>query len=330
MLLADLKRGSRPLEKNGSASLWDLGDGVFGFEIHTKLNTIDNDVIALLARSGQRVAKEARALVIYNEGSQFSAGANLGLALFVANLGLWQQIEELVTGGQQAIRGLKYAPFPVVAAPSGLALGGGCEICLAADAIVAHAETYIGLVETGVGIVPAWGGCAEMMARLRDDPRRPNGPVAPMAEAFRTIGLANVSKSAFEAKEAGFLRADDVVVFHRDRLLATAKKKALELASNYTPPERLTFRLSGPSGRAAIDMAVHDLDLKGLVTPHDHTVVDALAGVLTGGRDADPTEVVDEADVLALERLAFMKLVREEATLQRMEHTLSTGKPLRN
>ncbi|MCB1835212.1 MAG: enoyl-CoA hydratase/isomerase family protein, partial [Geminicoccaceae bacterium] len=330
MLLADIRRSGKPLERNGSASLWDLGDGVYGFEIHTKLNTIDNDVIELLGRSGARVASEAKALVIYNEGSQFSAGANLGLALFVANLGLFEQIDALVEGGQRVIRGLKYAPFPVVAAPSGLALGGGCELCLAADAIVAHAETYIGLVETGVGLVPAWGGCAEMMARLRDDPKRPNGPVAPMAEAFRIIALANVAKSAFEAKETGFLRSGDSIVFHRDRLLATAKRRALELAEGYAPPEPLSLRLAGASGRAAIDMAVHDLDLKGLVTPHDHVVVDALAGVLTGGSAADPVEAVGEDAVLALERAAFMRLVREEATLQRMEHTLGTGRPLRN
>ncbi|MCB1835812.1 MAG: 3-hydroxyacyl-CoA dehydrogenase, partial [Geminicoccaceae bacterium] len=142
--------------------------------------------------------------------------------------------------------------------------------------------------------------------------------------------LANVAKSAFEAKETGFLRSGDSIVFHRDHLLATAKRRALELAEGYAPPEPLSLRLAGPSGRAAIDMAVHDLDLKGLVTPHDHVVVDALAGVLTGGAGADPVEAVGEDAVLALERAAFMRLVREEATLQRMEHTLGTGRPLRN
>ncbi|MEZ5834128.1 MAG: 3-hydroxyacyl-CoA dehydrogenase NAD-binding domain-containing protein [Geminicoccaceae bacterium] len=329
-LLADVKRGSKALMKNGSASLWDLGDGVFCFEVHTKLNTIDKDVIELLARSTAFTAENGKAMVIYNEGSQFSAGANLGLALFVANLGLWQPIDDLVDGGQKAVRGLKYAPFPVVSAPSGLALGGGCEFCLAADAIVAHAETYIGLVETGVGLVPAWGGCAELLVRLARDPARPKGPVAPMAQAFQTIGLARVAKSAFEAKELGFLAPDDTVVFHRDQLLTVARKKALELAEGYAAPEPPEYRLAGAAGQAAISMAVHDLDLKGMVTPHDHAVVAQLAQVLSGGEGTDPTVPMTEADVLALERAAFMHLVREEATLERMEHTLATGKPLRN
>ena len=330
VLLADIKRRGKPLAKNGSASLWDIGDGVYCFEIHTKLNTIDTDVIALLGKAIGITGQTGRALVIYNEGSQFSAGANLGLALFAANLGLWPQLEEMVTAGQKALRGLKYAPFPVVAAPSGLALGGGCEICLAADAITAHAETYIGLVETGVGIVPAWGGCAEMLARLAADPKRPKGPVAAVAQAFQTIGLATVAKSAFEAKEHGFLAADDAIVFNRDHLLATAKTRALALADGYRPPEPPDYILPGASGRAAVDMAVHDLDLKGMVTAHDHVVVRELAGVLTGGDEADLTVPVSERQILDLECRAFMRLVRTEATLERMEHTLDTGKPLRN
>ena len=330
LLLADVKLAGPPITKNGSASLWDVGDGVACLEIHTKLNTIDTEVLKLVGSAIQHVAGSGKALVIYNEGSNFSAGANIGLALFAANIGMWPQIEEMVAGGQKAFRALKYAPFPVVAAPSGLALGGGCEICLAADAITAHAETYMGLVETGVGIVPAWGGCAEMLARLDRDPKRPNGPVAATAQAFRTIAMATVAKSAMEAREHGFLAATDDIVMHRDHLLARAKARALAMAEGYTPPEPPTYRLAGRSGQAALDIAVHDLDLKGLVTPHDGTVVAELERVLTGGDDADLTEPVSEQAILDLERTAFMRLVRNEATLARMEHTLETGKPLRN
>ena len=155
--LADIKLDSERITGNRSASLWDIGDGVACLEIHTKMNSIDQDVLAMVAKAVKIVAKDHAALVIYNEGDQFSAGANLGLGLFAANTGLWPMIEDLVSQGQKAYLALKYAPFPVVSAPSGLALGGGCEMLLHSDAVQAHAESYIGLVEAGVGIVPAWG-----------------------------------------------------------------------------------------------------------------------------------------------------------------------------
>lgn len=328
--LADIKLRSRPLAKNGSASLWDVGDGVTCLEIHTKLNTIDPEVLALIKTAIDITAKDHKALVIYNEGDHFSAGANLGLALFAANTALWPMIEDMVAQGQKAYMALKRAPFPVVAAPSGLALGGGCEILLHADAVQAHAESYIGLVEVGVGVVPAWGGCKELLARLAADPKRPHGPMPPVVQAFQTIGLADVAKSAHEAREKGFLRPMDGITFNRERLLADAKAKALLLAEGYAPPEPIALSLPGPSGKAALDLAVRDLSAKGMTTPHDETVADALAEVLTGGPDADHIEPVPEDDLLKLERAAFMKLVRTGPTLARMEHTLETGKPLRN
>ncbi|MGF1474715.1 MAG: 3-hydroxyacyl-CoA dehydrogenase NAD-binding domain-containing protein [Geminicoccaceae bacterium] len=329
-LLADLKRRSKPLKKNGSASLWDLGDGVFCFEVHTKLNTIDTAVLELLNDTIGITASSGKALVIHNEGSNFSAGANIGLALFAANVGLWQQVDEMVAKGQAIYRAMKYAKFPVVAAPSGMALGGGCELVMSADAVVAHAETYIGLVETGVGLVPAWGGCAELLSRMASDPRRPKGPMAGPAQAFQTIGMASVAKSAFEAKEMGFLAGTDEIVFNRDRVLAAAKVKALSMVDGYAPPERPSFTLPGATGRSALQLAVHDLDLKGQITPHDHKVVEQLGLVLTGGKTADMTAPLRESEVLKLERQAFMNLIRTEPTLERMQHTLETGKPLRN
>ncbi|HYD31937.1 MAG TPA: 3-hydroxyacyl-CoA dehydrogenase/enoyl-CoA hydratase family protein, partial [Azospirillaceae bacterium] len=164
VLLSDIKRRSNPVARNGSASLWDIGDGVACLEFHTKMNALDNDVMAMIRKAIGIVERDFKALVIHNEGSHFSAGANLGLALFAANIGLWPEIESLVQEGQETYKALKYAPFPVVGAPSGLALGGGCEVLLHCDVVQAHAETYVGLVEVGVGLIPAWGGCKEMLA----------------------------------------------------------------------------------------------------------------------------------------------------------------------
>lgn len=329
LLLADIKRRSGPIARNGSASLWDVGDGVVCLEIHTKLNTIDTDVMAMLEKALSTVPRGYKALVIYNEGSNFSAGANLGLALFAANVGMWEQVEDMAKKGQKLFRSMRRAPFPVVSAPSGMALGGGCEILLSSDHVQAHAESYIGLVEVGVGLIPGWGGCTEMLARLAAHPKRPKGPMPPVAEAFQTIGLAKVAKSAFEAQEMGFLRASDGITFNRDRLLAAAKAKAIELAEAYQPPEPLELTLPGPSGKASLDFALRDLAAKGTATAYDQVVAGALATVLSGG-GADITEPVGEDEVLRLEREQFMRLVRNEGTLARMEHMLETGKPLRN
>lgn len=330
LLLSDVKLRGEPLAKNGSASLWDIGDGVVCLEVHTKLNTMDPEVFKIIAKALDIVGKDYKALVIYNEGSHFSAGANLGLAMFAANVGAWPMIEDMVAQGQKIYTALKRAPFPVVAAPSGLALGGGCEILLAADAVQAHAESYVGLVEAGVGVVPAWGGCKELLSRLAADPRRPKGPMPAVAAAFETIGMAKVAKSAFEAKELGFLSGSDQVTFNRERLLADAKAKALSLVDGYQPPEPVELSLPGPSGKASLAFALRDLYAKGLATEHDMVVASELADVLTGGDAADHTEPLPEETVLKMEREAFMRLVRTPGTLARVEHTLETGKPLRN
>ncbi|MBI3000400.1 MAG: enoyl-CoA hydratase/isomerase family protein, partial [Deltaproteobacteria bacterium] len=248
LLLSDIKLARKPLAENGSASLWDVGDGVVCLEVHTKMNTIDPNVFAMIRKALEIVPSGYKALVIYNEGQHFSAGVNLALALFAANVAAWPTIEDLLTQGQEIFKALKYSNFPVVGASSGLALGGGCELLLHCDAVQAHAESTIGLVETAVGLVPAWGGCKELLARLSADPRRPRGPVPPVAAAFETIGLAKMSKSAFDAKEAGFLRPNDGITFNRDRLLADAKTKALELAKGYRPPEPVKLTLPGPAG----------------------------------------------------------------------------------
>jgi 3-hydroxyacyl-CoA dehydrogenase len=330
LLLSDVKLKSDPLVKNGSASLWDIGDGVVCLEVHTKMNTMDPEVFKIMAKAVEIVPKNHKALVVYNEGSHFSAGANLGLAMFAANVGAWPMIEDMVAEGQKVYTALKRAPFPVVAAPSGLALGGGCEILLAADAVQAHAESYIGLVEVGVGVVPAWGGCKELLSRFARDPKRPKGPMPPVASAFETIGLAKIAKSAFEAKEIGYLRGSDPVTFNRERLLADAKAKALSLVEGYKAPEPVELFLPGPSGKASLAFALRDLVAKGQATEHDSVVATELAEVLTGGAKADFTEAMSEDAILKMERAAFMRLVKTPGTLARVEHMLETGKPLRN
>ncbi|HEY8964123.1 MAG TPA: enoyl-CoA hydratase-related protein, partial [Alphaproteobacteria bacterium] len=336
LLLADIKRKSKPLFKNGGAALWDIGDGVIALEFINKMNVLDEMVFTAIHTVCDMIEGsdgEYKALVVYNEGSVFSAGANLGLAMFGINIALWAQIEEIVSGGQDAYKRLKYANFPVVTAPSGLALGGGCEILLASDHVQAHAETYCGLVEVGVGIIPGWGGCKEMLTRYYQASLRPGagrGPMMHVKQAFETIGLARVAKSADDARDVGYLKATDGITMNRDRLLYDAKQAALKLSINYKVPEPVAVPLPGPSGKYALELAVADLSKSGKATPYDVVVCDALSDVLSGGPDADITVPVTEDRLLELEREHFMTLVKNEGTMARIEYMLEKGKPLRN
>jgi 3-hydroxyacyl-CoA dehydrogenase len=330
LLLADIKRASKPILKNASASLWDLGDGVACLEFHSKMNAIDPDMLGLLKQSLEHVAKKMKALVIHNEAENFSVGANIGLALFAANIAMWPMLEDLIGQGQAAYKAVKFAPFPVVGAPSGMALGGGCEILLHCAAVQAHAETYMGLVEVGVGLVPGWGGCKEMLLRWQPGPKDPKGPMPPVAQAFETISLAKVAKSAAEAKELRFLRPTDAITMNRDRLLYDAKQRALQLlAEGYKPPEPKEIRLPGPTGKAALELAVDGFHKQGKALDHDVTVSTALAEVLSGGA-TDFTVPITEDQIQKLEKKAFLGLLHTGPTLARMEHMLTTGKPLRN
>src|SRR5262249_16312058 len=218
LLLADIKRRSKPVARNGSASLWDIGDGVICLEFHTKMNALDGDSMAMLAKGLDTVKKSngaMKAMVVYNEADNFSVGANVGLGLFAANVALWPLIEETETQGQNAYKAVKYAPFPVVSAPAGMALGGGCEVLLHSAAVQAHAESYIGLVETGVGLVPGWGGCKELLTRHVTNKKRPGGPIPPLMATFETIALAKVSRSAAEARDTLMLRPEDGITMNR-------------------------------------------------------------------------------------------------------------------
>ncbi len=330
MLLADIKRRSEPLAKNGSASLWDIGDGVVCLEFTSKMNSLDQQILNMITTAIELIpANGYQALVIHNEGSNFSVGANLGLVLYAANLAMWAETEAMVKAGQDVYKALKYAPFPVVAAPSGMALGGGCEMLMHCDAIQAHAETYSGLVEVGVGVIPGWGGCKEMLTRWVINKRRAGGPMPPVIKAFETISVATVAKSAAEARDHLFLRPDDGITMNRDRLLADAKARALSMVDGYTPPEPVEISLPGPTAKAAMEMAVDGFVKLGKATQHDVVVSAELAECLSGG-DTDVTETLTEDDLLALERNSFMRLLKHPDTLARMEHMLTTGKPLRN
>lgn len=329
ILLADIKRGSQPVAKNDSASLWDIGDGVLCLEFTSKMNSIDQNIFEMIETALKTVPHGYKALVVYNEGSHFSAGANIGMALFAASMAMWPMIEEFVAAGQRLYKGLKYAPFPVVAAPSGIAVGGGCEILLHCDAVQAHAESYIGLVEVGVGLVPGWGGCKEMLTRSYTHPKRLGGPMPPLQSVFESIATAKVAKSAMEAQELMYLRDTDQITMNRDRLLYDAKEKALKLAQNYKAPEPKEIVLAGPTAKAAMDLAVADFAKKGVATPYDVVICEKLSRILSGG-DTDLTETVTEDRLLELEREAFMPLVQDERTLARIQTMLDTGKPLRN
>ena len=327
--LEEVKRRAQPLLKNGSAALWDVGDGVACFEISTKMNSFDEGVLKLLDKSVSLVAEKFKAMVIYTDATNFSAGANLGQALFACNIAAWGEVEKSVAAGQRSFKGLKYAPFPVVGAPAGLALGGGCEILLHCDAIQAHAETYTGLVECGVGLLPGWGGCGEMLTRWASAPRMPRGPMPAVAKVFEAVSTAKVSKSAAEARAMMVLREGDGITFNRDRLLFDAKARALAMVEGYAPPGKPEFRLPGAAGRTGMAMAAQGFRAQGLATDHDMVVAGGLATVLSGG-DADLVDVVTEDQMLKLERREFLALIKTAPTLERIEHTLTTGKPLRN
>ena len=332
MRLADAKRGRKRVTGNDSASLWDVGRDVACLEFHTKMNTIDAAMLELMSETIDLVPDRFAGLVIHSDAEHFSAGVNLGQAVAAFRAGAPDQLAGVAALGQNTFGAMKYAPFPVVGAPAGMALGGGCEVLLHCDAIVAHAETWAGLVEAGVGLIPAWGGCKELLARFSRPGvagPMPGGPMPPVSRAFEMVGLAKVSQSAAEARELGILRRGDVIVMNRDRVLGEAIDRVHALRDGYAPPEPPAFRLPGRSGKVALALGVGDLARAGKATPHDVVVADALARVLTGG-DADLTDEVTEDALLALEREAALSLLGTEGTRARIQHMLETGRPLRN
>ncbi len=329
LLLADIKLQTSPLLHNPSASLWDIGDGIVCLEFHSKMNTLDPDSLGLIQSSIELIKADYKGLVIYNEAEHFSAGANLALLMPAIIEKDLETITSIIRLGQNSYQALKYAPFPVVGAPSGLALGGGCEILLHCDAIQAHAELYMGLVEVGVGLIPGWGGCKELLKRWINLPKQPGGPMPPIAKCFETIALAKVSKSAQEAKELLFLAKGDAITMNKDRLLADAKARVLVLTENYHIPQETIYTLPGKTAATALDLAINTLHLSGKASDYDVEISRHLANVLTGG-DTDINQTLNEQQLFDLELQAFVHLIQQPNTLERLQYMLKTGKTLRN
>jgi 3-hydroxyacyl-CoA dehydrogenase len=332
--LAALRAQGREVAGNASASLVDLGDGVLCFELHPPANAIDAGVVEVGARALEELERGPWAgLVIANQGNNFCVGANIGEVGMAAYQGLYDQVGEAVRALQDVLMGLRYAAKPVVAAPHGQTLGGGAEIVMHADRAVAALETYIGLVEVGVGVIPAGGGCKELLRRLVSPAMRAGDrvPALPFVQrVFETIGLAKVATSAVEARELGFLGEDDVVVMNADHLVAAAKREVLDLADDYRPPAReASVYAAGLPALAALEIGVQTLQWAGQASEHDGVIARHLARVLCGGELSQP-QWVHEEHILGLEREAFLALLHEPKTMERIQGLLTTGKPLRN
>jgi 3-hydroxyacyl-CoA dehydrogenase len=340
ILLPSLKDREKKVAGNTGASLVDIGDGVACLEFHAKMNAIADDIISLTMKAADIVSKDFEGLVIANHADNFSVGANLAVVLFAAQEEEWDDLDWAVKALQDALMKLKYLDKPVVAAPAGMALGGGCEICLAADRVRFAAETYMGLVEVGVGVIPAGGGCKEMFIRNTEHLFEvQKGGVYPkqielmpfVARAFETIAMAKVSTSGPEAVKLGYLRPTDKMTVNRDYLIEDAKRTVLAMnMEGYTPPRALDeIRVPGENTFAMLKLALWTLHEQGFATDHDVTVGTKLAYVLCGGNVLEYTKV-SEQYLLDLEREAFLSLCGDPKTQARMQHMLTTGKPLRN
>jgi 3-hydroxyacyl-CoA dehydrogenase len=349
LILKSLRDAGREVERNSGASLIDLGDGVVCCEFHAKMNAIGADLIAMLHKGLKRLETDFEAMVIANQAENFSVGANLMLVLVGAQEQEWDDIHLGVKQFQNVNLALKYAPKPVVAAPQGMALGGGCEIGLHTARIQAAAEAYIGLVEAGVGLIPGGGGTKEMLIRANE--HAGGTLLSPLASSdsdldlfhalrpiFETIAMAKVGTSAEESRDLGFLRREDGISMNRDRLVADAKEAALALVrAGYQPPaaswqegaQTTQIKVLGEQFLSAAKLAIHLLVRGGYASEYDAQVARKLANILAGGALTAP-QLVSEQYVLDLEREAFVSLCGEKKTQERMAHTLKTGKPLRN
>lgn len=319
VVLKEMKRCGGLVESNPGASLVDLGDGVVCLEFHSKMNTLGQDTIGMLDAGLQRLQTDFDAMVVGNEGENFCAGANLMMILMAAQEQEWDELNLIGHRLQQAFMRMKYAPKPVVSAPFARVLGGGCEVVLHTRGVQAAAELYMGLVEVGVGVIPAAGGCKEMIARLKD-PRR----------VFETVGMAKVSASAEHARELGLLDKAAGVSMNAERLIHDAKTLALSMRSSYKPgTPRTDIKVGGRAAYAALKMGAWLMRQSGYISEHDYLIAQKLAHVLTDAAVAGEHEV-SEQHLLDLEREAFLSLLGTTPTQQRMQHILKTGKPLRN
>jgi 3-hydroxyacyl-CoA dehydrogenase len=326
-----LRKVDREVKRNPGASLLDLGDGVLALEFHSKMNAIGQDTLNMVMTACTEAEKNWQALVVTNLADNFSVGANLMMLMMEAMEGNWEDIDMIVRAFQTACGRLEHCGVPVVTAPAGLALGGGCEVTMGGNAVRAAAELYIGLVEFGAGVVPAGGGCLRLyqrnLATLLD--KRDLQPA--FRKTFETIGMAKVATSAEEAQELGFLRPGDSWSLNRTHLAADAKDAALALAGgNYVSPvEDPAIPVMGTAGIALAEAVLFNMQEGGFVSEHDRKIGGILAHILSGGK-VPPGTTVSEQHMLDLEREGFMRLLGERKTLERVEHILKTGKPLRN
>jgi 3-hydroxyacyl-CoA dehydrogenase len=336
LILKSLKERSKEIERNSGASLIDLGDGVICCEFHTKMNSLGGEIFAMLHAGLKRLRSDFEAMVIANQATNFSVGANIMLLLLGAQDQEWDEIDEVLRQFQKVNLAIKHSPRPVVAAPQGMALGGGCEISLHAARIHAAAESYIGLVESGIGVIPAGGGSKEMLIRANE--HSAGGVDLDLFHAlkpiFENIAMAKVSTSGEEARALGYLRPSDLVAMNGDRLVADAKATALAMVrAGYRPahpaPSAPSIRVLGEEFLAGAKLAIHILLRGEYISEYDALVARKLANVLAGGALSAP-QLVSEQYILDLEREAFVSLCGERKTQERIAHTLKTGKPLRN
>lgn len=329
--LVALHKGQKEVLGNAGTSLLDLGDGIFGLEFHSKMNTIGGDILNFTRKAVDYVEKNGQGLVVGNQGANFSVGANLALLTAAIAEGEWDDINIMIKAFQNATMALKYAQVPVVAAPFRMALGGGCEYSLHADAVNAYAETYMGLVEVGVGLLPAGGGTKELCIRAIElGEKYQTDPSPYLFKHFKQIAMASVSMSGEELYDLGYLREGDQITMDFDRLIFDAKQKALALAANYRPKTpRQDLPAPGRSVAASMKSQVWNLHKGGFASEHDAKISGHVADAITGG-NVPPGTLISEDYLLELEREAFLKLCGEKKTFERISHTLKTGKPLRN
>ena len=335
--LAALKGDNKLVKSCKSASLIDIGDGVYCCEFHTKMNALNTEIIEFIHESLDYVDQNGAGLVIGNQAGgmpgAFSAGADLVQVGMAAKEKRFSEIETMIERLHMAVQREKYSPFPVVAAPYGLALGGGCEVCLGADRIVAHAELYMGLVEIGVGLLPAGGGCMNLWKKLISSVPEAVADVDLakfFVPAFMAIAMAKVSTSAAEARANGFLGPKDRIVFNRDYLIGEAKKEVLKmLDEGYAPPVKKKLKVFGEAAQGMINAEIFNMQSAKFVSEYDAFLAKRIAFVISGG-DVRTNSEIDEEVILKLERTAFVDFLKEEKTLARIDHMLSTGKPLRN
>lgn len=335
--LKALKGAAKVISDIPSATLVDLGDGVACLEFHTKMNALNAEILDFMAYALDHVDANGAGLVIGNQAGgmpgAFSAGADLKGILGAVKEKRFDDIEKMVHDLQTVLQRAKYAPFPVVAAPFGLTLGGGCEVCLAVDRIVGHAELYMGLVEIGVGLLPAGGGCLNLWRRtLQTIPASVTDVDLGrfFIPVFMTIAMAKVSTSAADARASGFLGVRDRIVFNRDYLVGEAKKEVLKMVDEgYAPPVKRKIRVFGESAQGMIAAEIYNMHKGGFISDYDALLAQRIAFVISGGAIRANSELDEEA-ILTLERRTFMELLRQEKTVARIEHMLNTGKPLRN